>query len=272
MSALDPVTPWTALATRVLASNPGPMTLDGTNTYAIRHEGSPEVVIVDPGPLEHDHLDRILAQGAVALILLTHLHADHAAAAATLAAISSAPVRAAHPSLCIDAAPLRHGERIHAAGTVVEVLATPGHTADSVCLRLPDDERSGIPRPSVLTGDTILGRGTTALDSVNGGTLGDYLSTLDLLAALGDETVLPGHGDMRESIADVASEYAAHRARRLEQVRAAVAELASEHPARPLTVEAVTDAVYGRVPPGVRAGAEASVAVQLAYLAGGAES
>lgn len=267
MNALDRVTPWTALATRVLAPNPGPMTLDGTNSYVIRRADSPAVVIVDPGPRESDHLDRLLGQGSVALILLTHHHPDHAAGAPRLAQAASAPVRAADPALCVDAQPLRHGERIHAAGTVIEVLSTPGHTADSVCLRLPDDELSGMARASVLTGDTILGRGTTALDSVNGGRLGDYLATLASLAALGDETVLPGHGGMRDSVARVAAEYAAHRARRLSEVQAAVARLGFEDPARALTVEAITDAVYGSMPAGVRAGAEASVAAQLEYLA-----
>jgi glyoxylase-like metal-dependent hydrolase (beta-lactamase superfamily II) len=260
MSADDVRASWTTLTTRVLAPNPGLMTLDGTNTYVIRRSGAEDAVIVDPGPLDDDHLRRIEEVGAISLILLTHCHPDHAAAASRLSARTAAPVRAADPSLCIGAAPLSHGERIVAAGTAIEVMATPGHTADSVCFRLPDDG----PRPSVLTGDTILGRGTTVLDGGNGGSLRDYLDTLDRLAALGHETVLPGHGAMRESIADVSIAYRAHRVTRLEQVRAVATEFAASGP--PI-VRAVTDRVYGRLPAAIRTAAEASVAVQLAYLA-----
>jgi glyoxylase-like metal-dependent hydrolase (beta-lactamase superfamily II) len=94
--------------------------------------------------------------------------------------LTGAPVRAADPVQCHGGEPLRAGEVIQAAGVEIRVLATPGHTSDSVCFHLPGDGPDG----SVLTGDTILGRGTTVLDYPDG-RLGDYLSSLDTLESLG---------------------------------------------------------------------------------------
>jgi len=260
---------WSSLTTRILAPNPGPMSLDGTNTYAVRAPGSRGAVVVDPGPDIPEHLDRIHAHGPVDLILLTHHHRDHAESAATLAARTGVPVRAAEPSLNIDAQPLRDGEVIHAGGTRIVVVATPGHTADSVCFHLPEDrptasdERSG----SILTGDTILGRGTTIL-AQPAGAVRDYLRSLEMLRDLPDaRVVLPAHGPRLPSLRGIAEEYLAHRQHRLRQVVAALAELGLE-PSRDAGVIArVTDMVYPHVDPGVRFAAEASVSAQLEYLA-----
>ncbi len=261
------VAPWTMLATRVLAPNPGPMTLEGTNTYVIRNPDSHGIVVVDPGPSAAAHMRRIMAQGRVELILLTHHHADHSGAAARLSAVAGAPVRAADPAHCRFAEPLRDGEEIIAGGTSIRVLHMPGHTADSVCFELRHDRRleDGMPARSVLTGDTILGRGTTVLDGAGGGRLVDYLETLRRLEALGSGPVLPGHGPMLDNLAVVAAAYTAHRERRLGEIERAVAQL--ETSPRPVTVETITDLVYGELAPKVRVAAEASVAVHLGYLA-----
>lgn len=259
---------WTTLATRVLAPNPGPMTLDGTNTYVLRAAGSAGVVVVDPGPSDPEHRERILALGHVELVLVTHHHRDHTESAASF----DAPVRAADPALCVDALPLRHDDQFEAAGVRIRVVATPGHTADSVCLLLPDDTAIDVPSAggagSMLTGDTILGRGTTVLDGAGGGTLGDYLRTLRALIDVGPAILLPGHGDRGDDLSVVARTYLTHREKRLAEVERAVARLVGAEPRHPVTVDAVTDLVYGDVPANVRGAAEASVAVQLAYLDG----
>ena len=94
----------TARAQCVLAPNPSPMTLDGTNTWVIAEPGSTAVLVVDPGPADEGHLRRVLSVASagdrrVAQIVLTHGHPDHAAGAARFAELSGAPVGALDPAL-----------------------------------------------------------------------------------------------------------------------------------------------------------------------------
>ncbi|GAC1487988.1 MAG: MBL fold metallo-hydrolase [Pseudarthrobacter sp.] len=247
-----------ALTQFILAPNPGPMSLEGTNSYVITASGADASVVVDPGPADEGHLQRLAGAGRVDLILVTHRHADHTAGSARLHELTGAPVRAADPRHCHGGAPLRDDETIRAAGVSVQVLATPGHTSDSVCFHLPDDGAHG----SMLTGDTILGRGTTMLDYPDGA-LGDYLASLDRLAALGPATVLPAHGPVLPSLAEITNAYRGHRRERLGQIREALDRLG-----RDASVAAVTDLVYAAVAPSVRRAAEMSVAAQLDYLRG----
>ena len=151
----------TARARCVLAPNPSPMTLDGTNTWILAEPGSPRAVVVDPGPAHAGHLHRVRDQVAaagqrVAQILLTHSHPDHSAGAAAFAAMTGAPVRAADPAYRRGGEGLAPGDTISLPGCDIHVVATPGHSADSVCLHLPADH-------ALLTGDTVLGRGTTII-------------------------------------------------------------------------------------------------------------
>jgi glyoxylase-like metal-dependent hydrolase (beta-lactamase superfamily II) len=248
-----------ALSQFVLAPNPGPMSLDGTNSYVLRAPGSHSAVVVDPGPLDEAHLQALAEAGDVELILVTHRHADHTEGSALLRELTGAPVRAADPLHCHGGGePLRDGELIDAAGVEIRVLATPGHTSDSVCFHLPEDG----PHGSVLTGDTVLGRGTTMLDYPDG-KLADYLASLDRLEALGQAAVLPAHGPALPSIEAIARAYRDHRNDRLAQIRAALVRLGSA-----AGVREVTDAVYTDVGPSVRRAAEMSVAAQLDYLRG----
>ena len=246
----------------ILAPNPGPMSLDGTNSYLLRAPGNASVVVVDPGPQDETHLAALAGAGAVELVLVTHRHADHTAGSARLHQLTGAPVRAADPAHCHGGGePLAHGEVIRAAGLEITVLATPGHTSDSVCFHLPGDGPSG----SVLTGDTVLGRGTTVLDYPDG-SLGDYLASLHRLEALGPATVLPAHGPVLPALDAIVRGYRTHREERLAQIRAALERLG-----RGASIGEVADAVYADVGPSVRRAAELSVAAQLSYLRGGAE-
>lgn len=248
--------PVTDRASVILAPNPGPMTLDGTNTYLLAGPGSASSIVVDPGPDDVGHLTAVSDTGPVELILITHRHPDHTAGAAELSRRTGAPVRAADPHFCIDAPALTAGERIESAGLVVTVVGTPGHTADSVCFLLPGDGLAG----SVLTGDTILGRGTAFIAPPDG-SLGDYLSSLRMLADLGDLFVLPAHGPQLPDLRRVAGGYLAHREHRLGQIRSALEVLGAD-----ATVAAVTDLVYDDIDASVRVAAEHSVAAQLDYL------
>lgn len=243
----------------VLAPNPSPMTLDGTNTWVIAEPGSPAVVVVDPGPQDEGHLRQVLdlacaGDRRVAQIVLTHGHADHAAGAARFAELSGAPVGALDPALRLGTEGYGPGDVINAAGCELRVVATPGHTADSLSLLLSADG-------GLLTGDTVLGRGTTVIAS--DGSLGDYLRTLDELRALADNAglrvLLPGHGPLLSDPAGVLDYYIAHRRERLDQVRGAIAAGAQT----PAEVVAI---VYADVDRALWPAAELSVRAQLDYL------
>jgi glyoxylase-like metal-dependent hydrolase (beta-lactamase superfamily II) len=240
----------TPVASVVLENNPGSMTLDGTNTWLLRAPGSPSVVVVDPGYEDEPHLTTVLEAGTVELIVLTHHHPDHAEGAPWLASRTGAPVCAFDPSLCQSAAPLADGEVVAAAGLSVEVLHTPGHSADSICLRVGD-------HPALLTGDTILGRGTTVVSD-----LGAYLKSLRRLMKEPDGVMaLPGHGQELPDTATIAAEYLAHREGRLSQVREAQRKLGPSATARQ-----IVELVYADVDKALWTPAEWSVKAQLDYL------
>jgi glyoxylase-like metal-dependent hydrolase (beta-lactamase superfamily II) len=234
--------------TLLRAPNPGPMTLEGTNTWVLRAPGATDAVVIDPGPQHDGHLADIAGFAPIAAILVTHGHHDHVEGAAKLSRLlGGAPVRAADPEHCRHADPLTPGT-LREAGLEIEVLATPGHTADSVCFLTHD---------AVFTGDTILGRGT-AVVAWPDGDLGAYLHTLERLGAY-PRMVLPGHGPVLPDCAAVARAYLAHRWERLAQVRHAVAAGAD-------TPAAVVNAVYTDIDPAVRFAAEWSARAQLDYL------
>lgn len=229
-------------ATLLRAPNPGPMTLDGTNTWVLRGPGAEEAVIVDPGPDDADHLATVAETRPIAGILLTHAHPDHAEGVAAFQAMTGAQLRA-----------LADGEQWDAAGMSITALVTPGHTADSVSYLV---EAAG--QRAVLTGDTILGRGTTIVAWPDGD-LGSYLSSLERLATLDGVPALPGHGPALADCAVAARYYLDHRRARLQQVRAVVAGGART----PADVVAI---VYADVDRSLWPAAEWSVRAQLAYL------
>lgn len=265
------MTAWTMLATRVLASNPGPMTLDGTNTYVVRRPDHHKIAVVDPGPLDAIHLRRIAALGSVEVILLTHHHSDHAESAARLSAMTGAPVRAFDETLCVRGAPLVDGVEFFAGGTRMRVVATPGHTRDSISIYLPEDRdlATHTRQGSMLTGDTILGRGSTVIAEPDG-SLRDYLATLERLTEFGSTLVLPGHGPLLIDLVAASRSYLVRRHDRLRDVIVAVESLRASQ--IEVTVAAVADVVYAHVAPDVRFAAEASVKAQLDYLAESAEN
>ena len=243
----------------VLAPNPSPMTLDGTNTWVIAEPGSTAALVVDPGPQDEGHLRRVLdaaraGDRRVALIVLTHGHHDHSAGAARFAAMTGAPVMALDPAHRLGSAGLAAGDVLTAAGCELRVVGTPGHSADSVSLLLEADS-------ALLTGDTVLGRGTTVIGQ--DGALADYLRTLDelrsLAATAGLRVLLPGHGPLLADPAGVLDYYIAHRQERLDQVRAALVAGAR-------TPAEIVATVYADTDPAVREAAEWSVRAQLDYL------
>jgi glyoxylase-like metal-dependent hydrolase (beta-lactamase superfamily II) len=243
-------------ATYVLAANPGIMTLDGTNTWILREPGATQSIVVDPGPADEAHLQAVLAAaGSVGLVLFTHRHFDHTDALGRFAELTGAPARSTDPEFTRGAEPLADGETIDVDGLEIEVIATPGHTTDSTCFRLVADN-------SLLSGDTILGRGTTVIAHPDG-VLGPYLDSLAHIRELIEEglvaRILPGHGPVIDDPRAVVDYYLDHRAERLDQVRAAIDTGAT-------TAREVVERVYQDVDPVLWGAAELSVAAQLDYL------
>jgi glyoxylase-like metal-dependent hydrolase (beta-lactamase superfamily II) len=250
-AAVDGLPGWVTL---LRAPNPGPMTLDGTNTWVLRVPGEEFGVVIDPGPLDSEHLARIVGHGPFMFILVTHGHHDHVEGAARLSELlGGTAVLAADPAYCVGGEPLDPRERLGGSGLEIQTLDTPGHTADSVCFLV-----NGGDTRALFTGDTILGRGTTVVAPPDGD-LGAYLNSLELLAAHAGVPLLPGHGPAQPDAAAVARMYLDHRRERLAQVEAAMAAGAD-------TPEKVVDLVYPDIEPGVRFAAEWSAAAQLSYL------
>jgi glyoxylase-like metal-dependent hydrolase (beta-lactamase superfamily II) len=240
--------------TLLRAPNPGPMTLDGTNTWVLRAPGRRYGVVIDPGPLDEAHLARIAEHGPVRFILITHGHHDHVEGAARLSELlGGVQVRAVDPEHAVLAEPLGRDEWFGGDGLEIQVVSTPGHTADSACF-LVECGKARV----MFTGDTILGHGSTVVAWPDGD-LGDYLTSLNRLAAYDNLLLLPGHGPALGDCGAAARAYLAHRRDRLAQVRAAVAAGAD-------TPDAVVDVVYPDIDPAIRFAAEASAGAQLDYL------
>jgi glyoxylase-like metal-dependent hydrolase (beta-lactamase superfamily II)/8-oxo-dGTP pyrophosphatase MutT (NUDIX family) len=247
--------------TSILAPNPGPMTLDGTNTWIVGDPRRGAPIVVDPGPLDDDHLAAIMeaSGGQISAILLTHRHVDHSEAAAELARRARCTVRAADPELQVGPDGLADGDVMEGAGVRLLARATPGHTSDSISLLCTGAD--GVNR--ILTGDMVLGRGTTVITYPDGD-LAAYFDSLELLSELvrsyGVAELLPGHGPRVSDPLGWLSFYRRHREERLDQVRAALAAGAR-------TPAEVVARVYADVDRTLWPAAEQSVRAQLDYLA-----
>jgi glyoxylase-like metal-dependent hydrolase (beta-lactamase superfamily II) len=251
----------------VLAPNANMMTLDGTNTWVLREPGARRSVVIDPGPEIVEHLDAVAEQaGEVAVVLLTHGHIDHAEAARSFAERVGCGVRALDPKHRLGSEGLGDGDVVEVDGLEIRVVGTPGHTSDSLSFVLPADR-------AVLTGDTVLGRGTTVVAHPDG-ELGAYLDSLHRLHALAESqeatVVWPGHGPVVEDALGALDYYLAHRKERLDQVREALRELSGRPAPEGIAVDElprlVVERVYADVDPVLWGAAELSVRAQIAYL------
>ena len=245
------------LVTRVLAPNPSGMTLDGTNTYVVGEPGGGQAVLVDPGPDDPAHLAAVedVLRGLDArcvAVLVTHHHADHAEAASPWSAHFGVPVAAADRRVAgAGGRVLAAGERLRLAGTALDVVPTPGHTADHLAFRL----ESG----AVLAGDHVLGRGTSVVTHPEGDVVA-YLESLRRVHALGPRALYCGHGpELTEDPTAVLDFYLAHRAFREAQLLEVLA-------AGPAEVDRLVAVVYAAVPRALWPAAAQSTRATLAKL------
>lgn len=204
------------LVARVLAPNPSPMTLQGTNTYLV---GLTEVAVIDPGPDLPEHVDAIVESlrrcGTPAYSVVTHHHEDHLPAARRLRERLDVPI-VGHPDLPGVDRPLGHNAALQLQGAKLTALHTPGHTWDHICYFL-DTERA------LFTGDLIAGTGSIRVGEGRG-ELAAYLKSLELVAARDPAVIFPGHGPMVPDAAGKIAEYLAHRREREREVLAALGD------------------------------------------------
>ncbi len=265
MTADGPIQRWSERVVRVLASNPSPLTLEGTNTFVVAAPGATGAAVIDPGPALDEHAERVLETvpgRRVELVLLTHTHPDHAEGARRFAARASAPLAALNPAWAsVEAPSLAAGAPLElaAAGIRLEPLPTPGHAADHCCFWLASER-------AMFTGDHVLGRGTTVIEWPSGD-MRAYLHSLEALLDFDLERLYPGHGPpvgLPPAAAPDAArakvrEYIDHRHLRESQVLAALA-------AGDQTPAAVVARVYADVDPVLHPAAELSVRAHLAKL------
>ncbi len=196
------------------------MTLDGTNTWVLREPGATRSVVVDPGPVDRGapRRGRVAAPVTSAVVLLTHGHLDHSEAARAFARADRLRRAGARPGVPARRRGPRDGDVVDVDGLELHVVGTPGHTADSLSFVLPQDG-------ALLTGDTVLGRGTTVVAHPDG-QLGAYLDSLAGCTRSPrrrrSTAVWPGHGPVLDDALGALDFYLAHRRERLEQVREAL--------------------------------------------------
>jgi glyoxylase-like metal-dependent hydrolase (beta-lactamase superfamily II) len=251
---------------RLLAPNPGPFTFRGTGVYIVGRGES--VAVIDPGPEIAAHLDALkqaLGRRTVSHILVTHTHNDHSPAAAPLKAWSGTKTYSAyeHP-LARDAAEgvvdeahdrafvpdvaVRDGDSITGDGFTLQCIATPGHTADHMCYALVEEQ-------ALFSGDHVMGWSTSVVAPPDGD-MGQYIASLEKLAARDDRVFYPTHGSPIAAPQAYARELIAHRRRRAKQIAAALA-----HGTRSLA--ALVEQLYPGIAPALRAAAAAQVKAHL---------
>lgn len=228
-----------------LAANPGPFTLEGTNTHVVTDaEGT---WVIDPGPALGAHLDAVAAAVADGAgpwrgVLLTHDHADHAEGVpGLLERTGGAPVHAARAADVV----LADGDRVGP----FTVVSTPGHAPDHLAF---------VAGPELFSGDAVLGRGSVFVWP-SPGALAGYLAALRRLHGLPLERIHPGHGPLVADARGKLAEYVAHRLAREERLATA---LAAGH----RSVDALLDVVWSEVGDPLRPAAAVTLAAHLDKL------
>jgi glyoxylase-like metal-dependent hydrolase (beta-lactamase superfamily II) len=213
------------LVRRVLAPNPSPFTYTGTQTYIV---GTGDVVVIDPGPADPNHIAGILnaTKGErIAAIVCTHTHRDHSPGARPLATATGASIIGCAPLDIEDNGPradaafdpyyapdrvLTDGERLMGVNWTLQAVATPGHTSNHLCYALLEEQ-------ALFTGDHVMGWSTTVVSPPDGD-MADYMASLDKLIARKDIVYYPAHGEPVTNPQRFARGLAGHRRQREGQI------------------------------------------------------
>ncbi|RNF35784.1 MBL fold metallo-hydrolase [Paracoccus methylarcula] len=258
----------------ILAPNPSPLTGPGTNSFLIGHD---HVAVIDPGPDDPGHLERIVEAGAgrISHIFVTHAHRDHSAGAATLAGMTGAPVLAfgtaetgrspimqrlaasglvgGGEGLDMGFRPdilLADGQQIETADWRLRALHTPGHCGNHLCFQWDD---------VMFCGDIVLGWSSTLISPPDGD-LADFFRSLDRIGMAAPHRLLPAHGDPVETPSARLAELAAHRRERSAQILASLRQ-------EPAEAAMLARRIYD-VPPELLPAATRNVLAHLVALAG----
>lgn len=215
------------------AANPGPMTGDGNWTYLI---GTERPLLIDAGVGKDSHLEAIAnaAPQGIDHLLVTHAHSDHIAGAPAIRERWPSAKLSKYPWPIRDRElpwhPLDDGDIVATDEGDLHVLLTPGHAPDHVTLWQPDSR-------TVFVGDMMQLGNTVVILASHGGSLADYMRSLERIAALNPARALPAHGPVIEDPLALIQKYVSHRRQREAQILDA---LAAGHD----TVESITDTVY----------------------------
>jgi len=234
---------------RILANNPGPFTGPGTNTWLVEAGG--EIIVIDPGPVDPGHLERVVERVAGYTpvgVLVTHTHVDHAPLANPLARELGAPAFGHSPGPEFEPDLLLGEGSDLAIGPVrLEILYTPGHSGDHLCFRVGD---------VLFTGDHIMGGSSVMVED-----MGKYLASLDKLRGIGLTRLHPGHGEEMDDPDQVIDWYVAHRKQRHEEILEAIRSGATSR-------DAIVEVVYRDVDRALHPLAARSVQAHLELMFG----
>ena len=261
------------LIRRIVAANPGPFTFKGTCTYIV---GRGDVAVLDPGPADPVHLERILASVSgeqVSAIVVTHTHRDHSPGARALQQATGAPIVGCGPHR--RSRPLAEGESdsmegsgdmsfrpdremgdgdtVSGAGWTLEAVATPGHTANHLSFRFPEEN-------ALFSGDHVMGWSTTIVAPPDG-SMADFMASLERLRGRPEEVYWPGHGDAIREPQRMVRALVHHRRQR-------EASILSRVGAGDRTAAAIVDAIYQGLNPALIGAARLSVFAHLEDLVG----
>jgi glyoxylase-like metal-dependent hydrolase (beta-lactamase superfamily II) len=243
---------------RLVANNPGFMTGPGTNTYLIGRERH---VVIDPGPPDAKHLERIIAEtgGAIDCVLVTHTHGDHSPGAPLLAARTGATLLGRPPPgdgrqdlSFIPHKVLEDDAEIRIEDLCVRALHTPGHASNHVCYLI---ESSGL----LFTGDHLM-QGSTVVIAPPDGNMSEYLQSLERLQREPVHRLAPGHGLVIEDAQTEIQRIIAHRLQR----EAKVIERLQQ--CEPITIDDFVARVYDDVDPRLHPLAKSSLLAHLQKL------